>query len=286
MNYKIIGDSCMDLTAEMAEDRAHFSQVPLLLQLGEHCILDDVHFDQADFLKQMHACPLCPKTACPSPEEFQKAYECGAENIFVVTITAKLSGTYNAAVLGKELYEEAHGAGRKNIAVINSASGTAGETAVALLIRDLCEAGHSFEEVAAIAADYASERMQTFFVLEHLEALRKNGRLSGTAALFATALNIKPVLFADHGEIKKFDTARGLKKALTKLCETVVKRAQEAAEKKHLHRAVITQCNCPERAEEVREMLLTLAPFDEVLIAPTGGVSTIYASDGGIVVAI
>lgn len=175
MTYKIIGDSCLDLTEELKKD-SHFQMIPLTLQVGDTQVIDDETFDQAAFLKLVRENEECPKTACPSPEKFKEAYECEAENIFVITLSEHLSGSYNAAVVGKQLYEEEHGP--KNIAVIGSDSASAGELNIALRIRDLIEAGKSFQDIVEDIMVYREE-MKTYFVLESLDTLRKNGRLTG-----------------------------------------------------------------------------------------------------------
>ena len=82
MSYKIIGDSCLDLTEELKKD-SHFQMIPLTLQVDDVQVIDDETFDQKKFLAMVKASPNCPKTACPSPEMFKEAYECDAENIFV-----------------------------------------------------------------------------------------------------------------------------------------------------------------------------------------------------------
>ena len=202
MTYKIIGDSCLDLTDELKKD-ARFQMVPLTLQVDDAQVIDDETFDQKSFLELVKNGKECPKTACPSPEKFKEAFECGAENIFVITLSSHLSGTYNAAVVGKELYEEEHGKD-KNIAVVDSLSASSGELNIAMKIRDLCEQELPFDEVVKQAESYR-DSMETFFVLESLDFLRKNGRLTGLQAFFATTLNIKPIMAGDKGVIVKLE---------------------------------------------------------------------------------
>lgn len=278
MAYKIIGDSCLDLTAELKKD-PRFQMIPLTLQVDDTQVIDDQTFDQKAFLKLVKESPNCPKTACPSPESFKEAYECDEEWVFVLTLSNHLSGSYNSAALAKELYVEEHGP--KNIAVIDSLSASSGELLLALKIRELCEAGKSFEEVVD-EVSRTRDQMNTYFVLETLEFLRKNGRLTGLQAFFATALNIKPVMGADKGTIIKLDQARGINKALSRMCEIAVKDAGDTTEK----RAVIAHCNNARRAEAVKEELCGKASFKEVVITETAGVATVYAGDGGIVLAI
>lgn len=117
MLYKIIGDSCMDLTEELKLD-PHFQMIPLTLQIGDYKVTDDETFNQKEFLAKVKASPECPKTACPSPESFKEAFEGEAEYIFVVTLSNHLSGCYNSAALAKRLYEEENGTDGKKIAAL------------------------------------------------------------------------------------------------------------------------------------------------------------------------
>ncbi len=285
MTYKIIGDSCLDLTEELKKDPG-FQMIPLTLQVGNVQVIDDETFDQSAFIEMVKACPECPKTACPSPESFKKAYEeADADAVFVITLSNHLSGSYNSAVLAKELYEkEKKEAGEpvtKKIAVIDSLSASSGELDQALYIRDLCEQGLNFETVAEMAEAY-SHRMKTYFVLETLDTLRKNGRLSGLQAFFATALNIKPVMGAEEGVIIKLDQARGINKALQRMCDIAVKETGDTSGK----RVVICHVNHQERALYVKAELEKRASFKEIVITEAAGVATVYANDGGIILAM
>ncbi|HIX25080.1 MAG TPA: DegV family protein [Candidatus Lachnoclostridium avicola] len=279
MNYKIIGDSCTDLTEKQKKD-PHFQLIPLTLQVGNVQVVDDETFDQKHFLELVKNCPECPRTACPSPEAFKEAYECDADNIFVVTLSEHLSGTYGSAELGRQLYEEEHGKD-KNIFVVGSHSASAGQLNIALFLQELCEKDVPFDQIVEQVMDYRM-KMKTYFVLESLDTLRKNGRLTGLQAFFATALNIKPVMGANEGTIIKLDQARGITKALNRMCEIALKEAGDTAGK----RLVIAHCNNPARAELVRSIMCGKAQFKEVVVTETAGVSTVYANDGGVVMAL
>lgn len=278
MRYKIIGDSCLDLTKEMRKDPC-YSTIPLTLMVGERHFVDDETFDQKEFIKVVNEYPECPKSACPSPEMFKEAYCCEEENVFVITLSAALSGSYNSAVLAKSLYEEEYG--KKNILVLDSKSASSGQLNIAMYIRELCDQGLEFDEICEKAAAYR-DRMNTYFVLESLDTLKKNGRLTGLQAFFATKLNIKPVMGADNGTIIKLDQARGIQKALQRMAEIAVKEAGTTKDK----RLVIAHCNAPERAQFMKEKLCSMAEFKEVVITDTCGVSTVYASDGGVILAL
>jgi DegV family protein with EDD domain len=280
MSYKIIGDSCLDITADLKKD-PHFQIIPLTLQVGNTYVIDDETFDQKSFLELVKSSSECPKTACPSPELYKEAFECDADQVFVVTLSEHLSGSYNSAVLGKQLYEEEHGKDGKKIAVLGSDSASAGQLDIALYVRSLCQASLTFEEIEEKARIFI-RNMKTYFVLESLDALRKNGRLTGLQAFFATALNIKPVMGAESGVIIKRDQARGINKALARMVELALKAGGDTRDKV----LVISHCNNPERAEHVKQEMLKKAVFKDVVIVETAGVATVYASDGGIVMTL
>lgn len=280
MSYKIIGDSCLDLTADLKKD-PHFQIIPLTLQVEHTQVKDDETFDQKKFLELVRSSSECPQTACPSPERFKEAFECDAEQIFVITLSEHLSGTYNSAVLAKKLYEEEHGQDGKNIAVFSSDSASSGELNIALYIQSLCQASLPFEEIEEKTRSFI-KNMRTYFVLESLDTLRKNGRLTGLQAFFATALNIKPVMGADSGVIIKLDQARGINKALTRMADIAIREAGETKDKV----LIIAHCNNPDRAEVVKNEMCRQASFKDVIITETAGVATVYASDGGIIVAL
>lgn len=103
MNYKIVVDSCGELTEEMKQS-GYFESVAMSIELEGSTIVDDETFDQADFLKRIAASGECPKSSCPSPERYMESYGGEAERVYVVTLAAELSGSYNSAVLGKNLY--------------------------------------------------------------------------------------------------------------------------------------------------------------------------------------
>ncbi len=284
MSYRIIGDSCCDLTEKYKAD-SHFRLVPLTLQVDDTYIRDDETFDQARFLQLIRESKSVQKSACPSPEDFLKVYEGEEDMVFVVTLSQHLSGTYNSAVLAVNLYHEEHPDSPKRIHVFSSDSACCGEALIAFKIQELAEAGASFDEIVEKVNDFR-DHMNTYFVLETLDFLRKNGRLTGIAAILASALNIKPVMGADHGVIIKLDQARGINKALSKLCDTVVQDAISKGINTKEKILGIVHCNCPERAKSVMENICSRLSFKDVYVAPAAGVSSLYAGDGGIVIAL
>ncbi len=277
MSYKIVLDSCGELPESLLKDD-RFERVPLGLEVGEYRILDDENFDQAVFLKKVAECPKCPKSSCPTPELFMESYhEPEAEHIYAVTLSSPLSGTYNSAELGKRLYHEKYG--DKQIHVVDSRSASGGETQIALKLMELEETGFSFEEIVKRIEEFR-DGLRTYFVLDNLETLRKNGRLTGVKAFVASTLNIKPVMGADNGEIIQRSQTIGIKKALSRMAELVVQEVKKPEEK----RLIITHCNALERAEQVKKMILEKMRFKECIIMDTRGVSSMYANDGGVIV--
>ena len=282
MSYQIIADSCGDFTEQMKQNPI-FKTVPLTLEIGSYSILDDENFNQLDFINRVNASSIGPKTACPSPEAFQKAIEeSDADEIYVVTISASLSGTFQSASIGLSLYEE--NGGTKKVHIFNSKSASAGECKLCLDIQELKDAGKSFEEVVE-EVEMACDDLKTLFVLESLDTLRKNGRLSGIKSLLAGALNIKPIMGAVDGSIVQLGQQRGMQKALRKMMELAIERAGgvEAVKTKRL---VITHVNAPERAEQLKADFEKLAEFKEIVLTNAMGVVTIYANDKGIILAL
>ncbi len=279
MSYKIIIDSCGELTEEMKKS-GHFETASLQIDVNGYHIIDDETFDQADFLRRIRESNECPKSSCPSPERYMEEYHCDAEHVYAVTLSSELSGSYNSAELGKHLYEEEYG--EKEIHVFNSKSASVGETLIGMKIAECEEKGLSFREVIDTVDAYIEEQ-HTYFILETLDILKKNGRLKGLKAVVATALNIKPVMGSTpEGNIQQLANARGMKKGLARMVEEVAANLKDP-EKKVL---AISHCNCRERAESVKTMLLEKAEFKDVIIVDTAGISSMYAADGGVIVVV
>ena len=279
MRYKIVIDSCGELLNEWKDDE-RFESVPLTLMVGADQIIDDETFDQLSFLKKVADYPECPKSACPSPERYMKAYDCEAEHIYAVTLSSELSGSYNSALLGKNLLLEDHP--EKKIHGFNSCSASIGQTLIAAKIQECEEAGMSFEEVVSTVDRYI-EGQHTFFVLENLDTLRKNGRLSKVKALVASALKIKPVMGStDEGSICQLDQARGMNRAMIKMVEQVIAKTPDSADKV----LAISHCNCPARAQVLKEAFEERMKLAKIIVLDTAGVSSMYANDGGVIVAV
>ena len=277
MSFKIVVDSCCEMTREMKADPV-FVRVPLTIACGDHTFVDDDGLDQADLLWAMKQTKDAPATACPSPQAYLDAFSGEEEDVYAVTLSALLSGSHNSAQQGKQLLEEDRP--EKNVHVFNSCSAVCGETLIARKIKELAEKGLPFKKVVREVEQFI-QRMQTLFVLEDLENLRKNGRLTKMQAVVTGALHIKLFCHATpEGEIGKLGQALTIKQALGKLVDRI------AGDPDHLGRTlIISHCNCPERAMKLREQIEASCRFDQIYMTGAGGITTVYANDGGIVVA-
>lgn len=277
MEYRILVDSCTDLPKQLKED-THFKVIPLSLMVDDKVFVDNDGFNQKEFLRTMKESPNSPKSACPSPEDYMREFSEDGDT-FIVTLSSELSGSYNSAELAKRLYLEDNP--NKKIEVFDSRSASVGQTLITMKIKQFISEGHKFEDIVQKVNAFRSG-MKTKFVLESLDNLRKNGRLSHLQAIVANVLNIKPVMGATpEGTITKFDQARGITKALismAKIIERDVIKPQERI-------LAIAHCNCVERAIFVKEEILKRVPFMDCFIVDTAGVSTMYANEGGIIVA-
>ena len=234
--YKVIIDSCGELFPEMLTDD-RFMNVPLTLEVDGEVIMDDETFDQAAFLKKVKESPKGPQSACPPPAKYLDAIEGKAEHVYIVTLSSEMSGSYNSALVAKGMYEEKHD--DKEIYVFDSKSASVGQTLIGQKAAECEEKGMSFAQVVDAVEAYIAEQ-HTFFVLETLETLRKNGRLSKFKERIANTLHIKPIMAAtDAGNIMKLAQVRGMGKALSKMADCMIEMTKNYSEKV----LAISHCN-------------------------------------------
>ena len=280
MAIRLIADSCCDTTPALHKVwKVHL--VPFVLRVGEREFTDNEALDTGTLLEAMEACSTAAGSACPSPEAYAQQMREADESV-VVTISSKLSGSYNAAAIARDMVLEE--SPEKKIALLYSESATAGEVLLIHSLRRWIDEGAAFETVVSRAQKMIRE-MSTLFVLESLDNLVKNGRISKAAGLVSTMLSLRPIMGDDgHGEIICLHKVRGTANAMKKLVQVVAERTRDlAARSRDL---VITYCACKERAAALREELLEKCPaVREIVTVPTAGLSTVYANRGGVVVA-
>lgn len=277
----ILADSCCDLSPELLK-KTQARVAPLTITIDDTHYVDDGTVDIPPYLAAMKASKNPVRSACPSPDLYAEDIKAADGDCFIITLSSKLSGSHNAAVLGVQLAEE--DMPEKKVHVFDSESASAGETYLALMIHDLIAAGKSFEQIVETVEEKIRS-MHTLFVLDSLDNLVKNGRISKTVALLANVLSIRLLMSDDgHGAIKNISKARGIKGALTQMVETCRKQTEGLAAASQ--RLVLSYCNCPERAQQVKAMIREKCPaIGEIVMMPTSALSSMYANDGGIVIA-
>lgn len=275
MSCRIVADSCCDLNDDL-RDKLDISLVPFKIDVDEEKFIDNEDIDTDKLLKLMKKSPNPVKTSCPSPGDFVKEYE-RYKDIFAVTISSKLSGTYNSAVLAKQMVEEEDP--DKFIHVFDSKSASVGETLVSIKIQELIDEKLANIEIVEKVEKYIAD-MKTFFVLESLDNLIKNGRISKTKGLIANVLNLKPIMGDDgDGSIRLVENNRGNKRVFKRLVDLI----GETGEKLEDKILAIAHVNALEKAEKLKSEIEKIYKFKDIILVKTAGLATAYANDGGIV---
>ncbi|MEG1153179.1 MAG: DegV family protein [Ruthenibacterium sp.] len=280
MDIQIIADTSCDLTPALA-NVLRVSLVSFKLSIGADTFIDDASLDVKQLIATMKAYKGAAATACPSPDDFATYMRKTKESV-VVTISSHLSGCYNSAMVARDMVLEEDPT--RKIHVFDSESASAGETRVALLLRDMIDADLPFEEIVTRGTAFIAT-MRTRFVLEDLGNLIKNGRISKAAGLLGTMLNLRPIMSEDgHGEIVCLEKVRGTQNSMRRLVEIIAETTQNLA--KGSTTMVLSYCNCVERATELKkDILAKCTAFDKIIMVPTAGLSTVYANDGGVILA-
>ena len=278
MESRIVVDSCVDFNEEVFTSDVKMERIPFKINIDDEEI-EDKNLDTSSLLSKMKTNTGRILTACPSPNDFLTAYK-KCKNIFVVTISSKLSGSYNSALIAKDMMQEDEFA-NNFVHVFDSKSASAGESLVALKLKQLLEENLPISQVIEITNHYISS-LKTFFILESLDNLMKNGRISHIKGIIGSLLHIVPIMGNDgDGGIELKLQVRGEKKALNKLIEMI---GENNIDFKNTILS-ITYVTAFEKAQAIKEEIQRIYTFKDVLVFKSGGLSTIYADDGGIVIA-
>ena len=278
MNYKIISDSCCDHPEE--GDFSWLHRVPLSINLAGNSFIDDASLKPASLLEEIAKSDTGPQSACPSPGDFLEHYKGTEQDIYVVVLSKELSATYESAMQAATIFKEENP--DKNIHVFNGKTAAAGLLLLSAKIQELASTGMAFQDVVKEVEAY-QEAAETLFVLEDLDILRKNGRLNKVQAAITSTLRLKLVMGATpEGTIQKVTQALSMSQALNKMCSHVTSRVEKEFEGK-LNYLVISHCFAKERAELVKEKLKNSLQIKKVIVCKTGGISTMYANRGGII---
>ena len=274
MTWKIVADSGCDYRQlENPAFDTEFVSVPLKIQVANQVFVDDANLDIDQMMETMYATSEASKSACPSPDDYLKAFE-GAKHIFVVTITGTLSGSQNSAQLAKNLYLEDHP--EAHIHVIDSLSAGGEVDLLVDKLNELIDQGLSFDEVVKAITDYQT-KTKLLFVLAKVDNLVKNGRLSKLIGAVVGLLNIRMVGEASAtGTLELLQKARGPKKSLQAAFEELLKGGYAGGRIVMAHRS--NEKFCQQLSELVREKY----PQAAISIVPTSGLCSFYAEDGGL----
>ncbi len=273
---KIVVDSGCDLNSVILESGFDFEQVPLSLNVDDKSFIDK-NIDVEEFLTAMEGSPNLFKSAAPSPEAFANAFE-GYDEVYCVTISSLMSGSYNSAVVGRDLYLEKNP--NAKVYVIDSKLATAAETTVVSKLVQQLQAGLRGPELIDVMEDLINYTI-CYFVLDSFQNLTKNGRLNPMISKIASVMNIKPVCKGQNHEMTLEFKPRGTKKAYQKLVE-VVSADKRITDKTTLY---ITHIQSLDAANTIKNMIAEKVKVKDIIINECTGLCAAYAERFGLVVA-
>lgn len=277
MTWNIVADSSCDLKAsDIQSQQLHFEVVPLKIIIGEDEYIDDGNLSIPQLLQDMDACKTGSSTACPSPEDFKRAFET-ADCTVCVTISGQLSGTYNAALLGRSMVLEEYP--DKQICIIDSKGASGMLALIVLRAQQLIEAGKSFEEVSAALREYQAS-LRVVFTLSNFGNLIKAGRMSPFIGSVLTGLGIHVIADATpQGTIHVAGKAKGENKTI----KHIVRMMGEAKDVTGLP-VLISHCENLAGAMKLKQAILAELPVANVTLMSCKGLCTYYAMEKGLIV--
>lgn len=255
-------------------DDASFENIPLTIHVDGTDYQDDASLSVNEFIEALHQNDGKTSTACPSIAQWQKAFE-GADEIYAITITSVLSGSYNSAVQAASLYREDHP--ETKIHVIDSLSAGPEMELIIDKLKESIDAGLNFDEICAKINAY-KEKTHLNFALESLDNLAKNGRISPAVAKVAKMLKIRIIGRPDDGKLTPVGKARGAKKTISYLIKDMEEHGFSNG------RVIIAHILNEEGAENLKQTILDKHPEASVEIREARGLCTYYAQKGGLMV--
>ncbi len=275
MQTRIIADSCCEFTPEF-KDSIETKSVPLKMTLGEETFVDDDTLDVNEFIAKMNQYKGRALSSCPSPHEYHQSLSESKMN-YIITLSSQLSGSYSSACVARDLAKEE---GMESY-VFDSKSASAGEFLIAMKIKEFIDKGLSKTDIIAKVEDFI-KNMKTFFVLENLDNLMKNGRMSKIVFKIATVMQIRAILGSDgDGNISMFGKARGTSNAIQRLADMIGEYCKDTKDKI----LAISHCNNEKQALIIKEIAEKKYSFKDIFIVKTNGLSSMYANQGGVIIA-
>lgn len=272
MKYKIVADSSSNV---YNLPNVAYTSVPLKILSSQDEYVDNAHLDVGNMVAHLKAEKTAASTSCPNMFDWSEAFE-DAENIFVLTLTSQLSGSYNAALQAAGDFKRTHP--ERRIWVFDTLS-TGPE--MQLLIEKLQEqiqAEKTFEEIRTAVREY-SKHTHLLFNLQSMDNLAKNGRCSMALAKVAGVLGIRVVGRAsDHGTLEPLAKPRGEQKSLEVMLSEIAKGGFKGGKVRIAH------CFNLKAAEQLQQMILDCFPGSDIQILSCGGLCSYYADLGGLLV--
>lgn len=272
MKRKIVADSSCDIWELNGVD---FAVAPITISTDNKHYVDNQELDVHLMSEELAKYKGVSHTACPSVGSWLDCYE-GFDEIFVITLTGAMSGTYNSAMTAKGIYEEEN----KNVKVHVFDSLSTGPEMRLLIekLKEMIEEDLTFEEIVEKGQDYLNHT-RLFFALKSLHNFAMNGRVSKTVASAIGVLNISIFATAsEEGTIQQISKCRGEKKVV----KSMIEHLEDAGY--HGGKVRISHADNLKLAHNVRDKILELYPNADIIVYPMGGLCTYYAEIGGLLV--
>ena len=269
---KIVADSSADV---LALEKLDFAVAPLKIITNEREFIDDSTLDVERMVNWFDSYQGKSKTSCPNPADWLEAFG-DAEEVFCITITSGLSGSYNAACIAKQMYEEADAG--KRVCVIDSLS--AGPELMLLIekLEEYIEMGLPYEEICVKIEAY-KQKTGLVFMLESLKNFAANGRVSPAVAKIAGVLGIRIVGRAsDQGTLEPISKCRGEEKALAAILHSLKESGLFRGKVRIAH------CRNETAARKLTQMIREAIPQADVKLHICRGLCSYYAEKGGMLV--
>ncbi|MBQ9886049.1 MAG: DegV family protein [Lachnospiraceae bacterium] len=273
MTYRIVSDSSSNVFS--IQGSTEYVTVPFKILIDDREYIDTPELDVADMVERMGLSRNKTGSACPNIHEWLDAYE-GADNIFAITISSELSGSFSSAKQAADEYMTEN-PGTK-VHVINSLS-TGGEMLLIIeKLKEYIESGLLFEDIRAKVEGYM-KHTHLLFALESLENLAKNGRVNPAIAKLAGFLGIRFLGVAgSEGVIHQAQICKGTKRTISAIYNEMIKRGYKGGKVR------ISHCLNPDAAESLLQKIKSVFEKADVSVIPCTGLCSCYAEAGGMII--
>lgn len=275
MKVKVITDSTSDITPQLATALG-ITVIPVYVRFGDKVYRDGVDISSDDFFKKLINSTIHPSTSQPTPDDFAKVYSEYAKEvtgIISIHISSKISGTYNSALVAKEMLGDIC-----PIEIVDSKFNSAGLALAVIAAAKLAHQGHNMEEILK-GAQRAIKQIRMFGVFDTMKYMARSGRVSKAVAAAANILDVKPLLTFKDGEIVRAGLVRTASRGMDKLYEFVENTA-------NIQELAIVHSAVPEQANELKRRLSNLLPEDKILILQLGAALGAHGGPGVLLIAL